>query len=333
MGQSIQESASTSLRLVKDGSAIACGGTLTAGDAGLTFSLAGQSGQYVIEADASAGTSGSWGIINGGCGMKRDTSTSKTFTVPNDGTVTVRATWATGYGSAVYKSPDCTYTVQSAASCSSNQYWSGSSCAACAGCPAGEYRTGCGGSSEGACQECASGTYKTSTGLEACTTYQGCPAGQYRKDCVGSSAGTCQACASGTYKTSTSSGACTTCQGCPAGQYTKDCGGSSAGTCQACASGTYKTSTVQRRAQRAKVVQQAFTELVAESSEEDRRGPVWRAVAPPPGYPEACYNSSLLRFKRYILNIPQRRCLVYTAHRMFSMYSTQIEIAVGRQSE
>ena len=190
---------------------------------------------------------------------------------------------------AVYKSPDCTYTVQSAASCSSNQYWSGSSCAACAGCPAGEYRTGCGGSSEGACQECASGTYKTSTGSDACTT----------------------------------------CQGCPAGQYTKDCGGSSAGTCQACASGTYKTSTVQRRAQRAKVVQQAFTELVAE---EARRGPVWRAVAPPPGYPEACYDSSLLRFKRYILNIPQRRCLVYTAHRMFSMYSTQIEIAVGRQS-
>ena len=170
MGQSIQESAVASIRLVKGGSAIACGGTLTPGDTGLTFSLSGQSGQYVIEASASAGTSSSWGIINGGCSMKRDTSTSKTFTVPNDGTVTVRATWATGYGSAVYKTPDCTYTVQSAASCSSNQYLSGSSCAACEGCPAGQYRKDCGGSSAGTCQACASGTYETSTGSQACTT-------------------------------------------------------------------------------------------------------------------------------------------------------------------
>ena len=138
--------------------------------------------------------------------MKRDTSTSKTFTVPNDGTVTVRATWATAYGSAVYKSPDCTYTVQSAASCSSNQYLSGSSCAACAGCPAGEHRTGCGGSSAGACQACASGTFKTSTGSEACTTCQACPAGQCRKDCSGSSAGACQACGSGTATMSETTG-------------------------------------------------------------------------------------------------------------------------------
>lgn len=116
MGKTVEESSSMSLQLQSAGAAVACGGTITA-DAGMTFSLSGHSGKkkFLIEAVASAGT-GNWGITGGECDKQRTNDAfiyaSKIYTVPKSGSVTVRATWATGYGSAVMVTPDCTYTVQ-----------------------------------------------------------------------------------------------------------------------------------------------------------------------------------------------------------------------------
>ena len=110
MGKMVEESSSGSLQLRSAGAAVACGGTITA-DASMTFGLSGHSGQFVIEAIASAGT-GNWGITGGECDKQRTDDASKSYTVPKSGSVTVRATWATGYGSAVMVTPDCTYTVQ-----------------------------------------------------------------------------------------------------------------------------------------------------------------------------------------------------------------------------
>ena len=96
MGSSIQRSASTQVQLAKGGSTIACGGTLTAGDTGLTLVKGTTGRQYIIEAIASVGT-GSHGIISGSCSMQRlANSASNTYTVPPSGTVTLRIAHASG---------------------------------------------------------------------------------------------------------------------------------------------------------------------------------------------------------------------------------------------
>jgi len=131
MGHSVQESPTTSLQLVKDGSVLACDSSLSAGDSGLTFSLAGQSGQYLIEATASAGKNVIWGIAGGDCTGERDVnSVDKTYTVPTSGTVTLRVVWATGSAGPVYVSPDCSYTVATSSVCDKlifSEYAEGSS--------------------------------------------------------------------------------------------------------------------------------------------------------------------------------------------------------------
>ena len=71
MGASINTNGdSTQIQLAKGGKAIACGGTLTAGDTGLTLVKGSTGSQYLIEAEMSAGT-GSWGINSGSCLIQR----------------------------------------------------------------------------------------------------------------------------------------------------------------------------------------------------------------------------------------------------------------------
>jgi len=117
MGAAVNRLDSTvQVQLAKDGNTIACGGTLMAGDEGLTLVKAssGVGSQYIIEAIASAGTdgTGAWGIIDGDCSDQRlDNKVDNTYTVPPSGTVTLRIAHADGYG-AVSTSADCTYTVQ-----------------------------------------------------------------------------------------------------------------------------------------------------------------------------------------------------------------------------
>ena len=113
MGAQVARLGSTQLQLAKDGTTIPCGGTLTAGDTGLTLVKAssGVGSQYKIEAIASAGT-GDWGIISGKCSMQRlDNSASNTYTVPPSGTVKLRIAHASKNGQ-VSTSADCTYTVE-----------------------------------------------------------------------------------------------------------------------------------------------------------------------------------------------------------------------------
>ena len=137
MGSSIQRSLSTQVQLAKGGSTIACGGTLTAGDTGLTLVKGTTGSQYIIEAVASAGT-GSHGIISGACSMQRlVNSASNTYTVPPSGTVTLRIAHASGQ-STVTTSADCTYTVASTpscADCSAGTYLSSTAPCTCSGCP------------------------------------------------------------------------------------------------------------------------------------------------------------------------------------------------------
>ena len=114
MGQMVQESAEGSLKLESAGAAVECGGTIAA-NASMAFSLSGHSGLYLIEAVASAGA-GDWGITGGECSKQRTDDASKTYKVPENGSVTVRATWALGYGSPVKVTPDCTYAVQATSS-------------------------------------------------------------------------------------------------------------------------------------------------------------------------------------------------------------------------
>jgi len=64
-------------------------------------------------------------------------------------------------------------------------------CAVCGGCPAGEYREGCGGSSAGTCESCPSDTYKATSGDGTCTPCQACDIGMFRSGCGGLSPGTC----------------------------------------------------------------------------------------------------------------------------------------------
>jgi hypothetical protein len=117
MGSAISVTgASTQIQLAKGGNTIACGGTLTAGDTGLTLVKGTTGAQYLIEAEMSAGT-GAWGIISGSCNMQRTTSLSNTFTVPPSGTVKLRIAHAPSGSSRmngqVTTSADCTYTVSS----------------------------------------------------------------------------------------------------------------------------------------------------------------------------------------------------------------------------
>ena len=88
---------STQVQLAKVGSTIACGGTLTAVDSGLTLFKGATGSQYIIEAVASAGT-GSHSMISGTWNMQRlVNSASNTYTVPMSGTVTLRVAHASGY--------------------------------------------------------------------------------------------------------------------------------------------------------------------------------------------------------------------------------------------
>ena len=133
----MQRLSSTQIQLAKNGNTIACGGTLTPGDTGLTLVKAssGVGSQYIIEAVASAGT-GAWGIISGTCQMQRLVfSRSSTYTVPPSGTVTLRIAHATSSSSAVSTSADCTYTVASCPDCTAGKYLSDASPCTCPSCP------------------------------------------------------------------------------------------------------------------------------------------------------------------------------------------------------
>ena len=111
MMKTVERLSSTQVQLAKDGNTVACGGTLRAGDAGLTFVKASGVGRkYKIEAIASAGM-GEWGIIAGECTRQRTADISDTYTVPPSGTVTLRIAHAKGYGQ-VSTSADCTYSVK-----------------------------------------------------------------------------------------------------------------------------------------------------------------------------------------------------------------------------
>lgn len=133
MGQVVQESASASLRLTAtDGTPINCGEMLSPGEAQLGFDLSGESGEYLIEAVASAGT-GAWGMGSQeesgdapSCSGQRDVNrVSATYTVPASGTVTLRAVWASSNAGPVYVSPDCVYVVSNStppAACALSTY-------------------------------------------------------------------------------------------------------------------------------------------------------------------------------------------------------------------
>jgi len=119
MGSAIAEGGSTNLKLAKGGTAIACGGNITAGDS-LTFDLSGQGKHYLIEATA--------GAINGGicAGQRIFTAEDQpealvlgtvNFAVPDSGEVVVRVAWSSE-GGTVTVSRDCMYTVQTSASSS-----------------------------------------------------------------------------------------------------------------------------------------------------------------------------------------------------------------------
>jgi hypothetical protein len=131
MGHTVQESTSASLRLTRGSNPIDCGGTLSAGETA-GFELSGHSGQYLIEAVASAGT-GAWGIGSmdamqaaPSCSGQRDVNkVSAAYTVPLSGAVTVRAVWATAAAGPVHVSPDCMYTISSvhpAATCAQSTH-------------------------------------------------------------------------------------------------------------------------------------------------------------------------------------------------------------------
>ena len=116
---------------------VACGGTITAGTT-QTLSLSSNSGEYTIEAVASAGTSTAWGLGGSTCSKQRKYNSVPSYTVPPSGTVTLRVAWAASK-STVSTSDDCTYTVSPAApscnACSANLYLSSTSPCTCTNCP------------------------------------------------------------------------------------------------------------------------------------------------------------------------------------------------------
>jgi len=115
MGVAVVETGGNPIRLVSaDGEEIPCGGSLAHNATGMTFSwpLAAELEYFLVEATASAGAGGAWGIEGGSCGKTRAVDTvARAFTVPPGGTVAVRAAWAMDYG-AVHVTPSCNYTVR-----------------------------------------------------------------------------------------------------------------------------------------------------------------------------------------------------------------------------
>ena len=74
-------------------------------------------------------------------------------------------------------------------------------CNACAACPAGTWRSGCGGAAEGTCESCLPMTYKTEgvegsylTACSACNS-SSCGEGFYLDGCGEGSSGGCLPCA------------------------------------------------------------------------------------------------------------------------------------------
>jgi hypothetical protein len=131
--RAIQRSTSRTLAIA----GVACGGTITAGTT-QTLSLSSNSGQFTIEAVASAGTSTAWGLGGSTCSKQRNYNSVPSYTVPPSGTVTLRVAWAASQ-STVSTSNDCTYTVSPAApscnACSANLYLSSTSPCTCTNCP------------------------------------------------------------------------------------------------------------------------------------------------------------------------------------------------------
>ena len=237
--RAVQQSTSRTIQFAKAGSAISCGGTITAGDS-LTLTLSNTQQEYLIEAVASAGT-GAWGLSSGLCSnQRRQQTTAGTYTVPASGTVTLRVSWATSE-SQVYYTPDCTYSVIVSAppppppalacpNCASGQYLSNCACVACpAGTtsPAGSTSlSSCvcdvGYSGSGStCISCPSGHYKGAVGPGSCAL---CPAGSTSPSrstdvtacsCLpgftGPNGDTCSACPRGSYKQFSGNAACSSC--------------------------------------------------------------------------------------------------------------------------
>ena len=153
-------------------------------------------------------------------------------------------------------------------------------CPYCAQCPAGKWRSGCGGlklhavdtsdtrGDPGSCLSCPLHTFKDSADsyvgrdLKPCTPCSNleCPPGKKQVTAPGqmscspdSDDITCQDCDQGTYKPTTSAGrACAACGACLAGQYRSGCGAlrlhsdtstdkTSAGSCVTCPLGKYKS--------------------------------------------------------------------------------------------
>jgi rhodanese-related sulfurtransferase len=114
MGAAVAESGENTIRLADAGGEIPCGGSLALGASGLTFRwpFAASLEHFIIEATASAGSDGAWGIEGGSCGKRRAVDTvARKFTVPPGGSVAVRAAWATGFGTPSVTTT-CEYTVQ-----------------------------------------------------------------------------------------------------------------------------------------------------------------------------------------------------------------------------
>jgi hypothetical protein len=118
---------------------MACGGTLTPSESGLTLSKSTTGSQFLIEVEMSAGT-GAFGIISGSCDMRRTTNISNTFTAPSSGTVKLRVASANYYGT-VTTSADCEYTVQPSqcTRCIAGKYYATAGASQCTDCMAGKY--------------------------------------------------------------------------------------------------------------------------------------------------------------------------------------------------
>jgi len=157
MGSTIVEGGSTTVKLAKAGTVIACGGEITAGDS-LAFEVSGASGQYLIE--ATAGT-----IAGNTCSGKRTSDKTMAFIVPDTGVVIVRVGWSTGRSVAVKVSQDCEYRVKAAAGGSTSTTSSGGD-----GSGAG---TGGGGGTTAASPTASSSSTTTTTASVSVSTAAG----------------------------------------------------------------------------------------------------------------------------------------------------------------
>ncbi|EKX47675.1 hypothetical protein GUITHDRAFT_106663 [Guillardia theta CCMP2712] len=255
----VQDSTAALVRLTSGGSPVDCGQTVDAGSL-LPVSFTAPTGsEYLIEVVASS--SSAIPFTNGRCTGKRLDNNVGSVTVPPDGTITIRAAWSTSRSAAIFKSPDCVYTVMPSQGCEAGLYLDSGECVSCptystspaqstsadaCQCLAGYT------SSSGSCQACPAGSYKPTVGSEACSP---CPTGSFSTLTAASSSSACVACRSTCAEGEKEIVACSAttnrvcipanCSKCEMGQFLTDCNvtASHAGTCvqcSPCALGQYR---------------------------------------------------------------------------------------------